>query len=361
MTNPKGAVPPLSLTAELTHRCPLHCGYCSNPIELLTRDQELDTATWREVLTQAHDIGVLQVHFSGGEPLGRKDLAELIEHTAGLGAYVNLVTSGLGLTEARLQSLVDAGLNHVQLSVQGADAAIGDRIAGTRAHHHKIIAADLVRRAGLPLSVNVVLHRENHHQVAALIDFAEELGADRLELANTQYYGWALRNRSQLMPTADQLAAAELIVQDALVRLKGKMQIVYVIADYPEKFPKPCTYGWGARQITVAPDGTVMPCPAASAISTLQLENVRERSLGEIWYDSSSFNAYRGDDWMSDTCRSCDRRELDFGGCRCQAFLLTGDAAATDPVCHKSPDRGVVDLILAEPRRTGLVMRSPSR
>jgi pyrroloquinoline quinone biosynthesis protein E len=359
--NPKGAVPPLSLTAELTHRCPLHCGYCSNPIELLTRDQELDTATWRDVLTQAHDIGVLQVHFSGGEPLGRKDLAELIEHTANLGAYVNLVTSGLGLTESRLQSLVDAGLNHVQLSVQGADAGTGDRIAGTRAHHHKIVAADLVRRAGLPLSVNVVLHRENHHQVAALIDFAEELGADRLELANTQYYGWALRNRSQLMPTAEQLAAAEPIVQDALVRLKGRMQIVYVIADYPEKYPKPCTYGWGARQITVAPDGTVLPCPAAGAISTLQLENVRERSLAEIWYDSGSFNAYRGDDWMSDTCRSCDRRETDFGGCRCQAFLLTGDAAATDPVCHKSPDRGVVDLILAEPRRTGLVMRSPSR
>ncbi len=361
MTNPKNAVPPLSLTAELTHRCPLHCPYCSNPLELLGRESELDTAVWRDILTQAHEIGVLQIHFSGGEPLGRRDLAELIEHTAGLGAYVNLVTSGLGLTEARLQSLVDAGLNHVQLSVQGADAATADRIAGTRAHHHKIIAADLIRRTGLPLSVNVVLHRENHDQLAAIIAFAEELGADRLELANTQYYGWALQNRSQLMPTAEQLAAAEPIVQDALLRLKGKMQIVYVIADYPEKYPKPCTYGWGARQITVAPDGTVLPCPAASAIRTLQLENVRERSLAEIWYESSSFNAYRGDDWMSDTCRACDRRELDFGGCRCQAFLLTGDAAATDPVCHKSPDRGVVDLILAEPRRTGFVMRSPSR
>ncbi|GAA1674056.1 pyrroloquinoline quinone biosynthesis protein PqqE [Kribbella yunnanensis] len=361
VTNPKNAVPPLSLTAELTHRCPLHCPYCSNPLELLGRDSELDTAAWRDILTQAREIGVLQVHFSGGEPLGRRDLAELIEHTAGLGAYVNLVTSGLGLTEARLQRLVGAGLNHVQLSVQGADAATADRIAGTRAHHHKTIAADLVRRTGLPLSVNVVLHRENHDQLAEIIAFAEELGADRLELANTQYYGWALRNRSQLMPTAEQLASAEPIVQDALVRLKGKMQIVYVIADYPEKYPKPCTYGWGARQITIAPDGTVLPCPAAGAITTLQLENARERSLAEIWYDSSAFNAYRGDDWMSDTCRTCDRRELDFGGCRCQAFLLTGDAAATDPVCHKSPDRGVVDLILAEPRRTGFVMRSPSR
>ena len=340
---------PLGLTAELTHRCPLHCPYCSNPLELLTRDQELKTEQWKEILTQARELGVLQVHFSGGEPLGRPDLPDLIEHTAGLGAYVNLVTSGLGLTQERLNDLIDRGLNHIQLSVQAADDKRADLIAGTRAHHHKLVAADLIRRTGLPLSVNVVLHRANHDQLEGIIELAERMGADRLELANTQYYGWALRNRDQLMPTKEQLTRAEPVVRAAIDRLKGRMQVIYVVADYYEEYPKPCMYGWGARQLTIAPDGTVLPCPAASAIETLNLDNATTSTLHEIWYGSESFNAYRGEDWMSDTCRSCDRRGIDFGGCRCQAFQLTGDGAATDPVCKKSPDRHLVDLILTAP------------
>jgi pyrroloquinoline quinone biosynthesis protein E len=304
------AQPPLGMLAELTHRCPLHCPYCSNPIELVTRSNELSTEDWLSVLSQARELGVLQVHMSGGEPLVRPDLPSLVEHASSLGCYVNLVTSGLGLTEERLTDLADRGLAHVQLSVQGADAEIANKIAGVKAHLPKLAAARVVKKLGLPLTVNVVLHRANHHQVGALIDLAENMGADRLELANTQYYGWGLRNRDALMPTSTQLAEAEPIV-------------------------------------TVAPNGDVLPCPAASAITTLRLDNVRSRSLADIWYHSESFNAYRGTGWMPDPCRSCERKGVDFGGCRCQAFLLTGSASATDPVCTKSPDRPLIDKILA--------------
>ncbi|MDI5979342.1 pyrroloquinoline quinone biosynthesis protein PqqE [Amycolatopsis magusensis] len=345
----KPAEPPLGMLAELTHRCPLHCSYCSNPIELITRDGELDTAQWLSVLSQARDLGVLQVHMSGGEPLARPDLPELVSHASDLGCYVNLVTSGLGLTGKRLDDLADRGLAHIQLSVQGADAERADRLAGTRAHEHKLAAAALIKRSGLPLSVNVVLHKQNHDQLAGIIALAERMGADRLELANTQYYGWALKNRTALMPTREQLAVAEPIVRAATERLRGTMEIIYVVADYYEPYPKPCMYGWGARQLTVAPNGDVLPCPAATAITTLDLDNVTRKPLHDIWYGSTSFNAYRGEDWMSETCRSCDRRGADFGGCRCQAFLLTGDAASTDPVCSRSPDREIVDLILAAP------------
>jgi pyrroloquinoline quinone biosynthesis protein E len=341
------AQPPLGMLAELTHRCPLHCPYCSNPIELVTRSNELSTEDWLSVLSQARELGVLQVHMSGGEPLVRPDLPSLVEHASSLGCYVNLVTSGLGLTEERLTDLADRGLAHVQLSVQGADAEIANKIAGVKAHLPKLAAARVVKKLGLPLTVNVVLHRANHHQVGALIDLAENMGADRLELANTQYYGWGLRNRDALMPTSTQLAEAEPIVRAATERLRDKMLIVYVVADYYEPYPKPCMYGWGARQLTVAPNGDVLPCPAASAITTLRLDNVRSRSLADIWYHSESFNAYRGTGWMPDPCRSCERKGVDFGGCRCQAFLLTGSASATDPVCTKSPDRPLIDKILA--------------
>jgi len=351
--------PPLGMLAELTHRCPLHCPYCSNPVELTARADELTTGQWLDVLDAARDIGVLQVHMSGGEPLARRDLPELVSRAADLGCYVNLVTSGLGLPKERLADLVDRGLAHVQLSVQGADPDRADRIAGVRAHRHKIAAAALVKEQDLPLTVNVVLHRENH-DVGALIALAERMGADRLELANTQYYGWALRNRAALMPTPEQLAAAEPVVRAEAQRLRGVMEIVYVVADYYEKYPKPCMYGWGARQLTVAPNGDVLPCPAASAITTLPVENVRTRPLREIWYDSESFNAYRGEEWMSEPCRTCDRRSVDFGGCRCQAFQLLGDAAATDPVCSRSPDRGAVDLLLRSPgEQEEFVMRGP--
>ncbi|WP_086850480.1 pyrroloquinoline quinone biosynthesis protein PqqE [Amycolatopsis kentuckyensis] len=349
--------PPLGLLAELTHRCPLHCPYCSNPLELTARSAEMSTEDWLSVLSQARELGVLQVHMSGGEPLLRPDLPALVAHAHGLGCYVNLVTSGLGLTAARLDDLVERGLAHVQLSAQGATRERADRLAGAKAHDRKLAAAALVKEAGLPLSLNVVLHRQNHDQLAGIIELAERMGADRLELANTQYYGWALRNRDALMPTPAQLAAAEPLVRAAVSRLRGTMEIVYVVADYHEPYPKPCMYGWGARQLTVAPDGTVLPCPAASAISTLSLSSVRDTPLAEIWYRSSSFNAYRGEEWMSEPCRTCDRREIDFGGCRCQAFLLTGDAAATDPVCSRSPRRSTVDLILSRPPASDLVMR----
>jgi pyrroloquinoline quinone biosynthesis protein E len=348
--------PPLGLLAELTHRCPLHCPYCSNPVELVSRTAELSTADWISVLSQARELGVLQVHLSGGEPLTRPDLPSLVAHASSLGCYVNLVTSSLGLTSARLDDLVSRGLAHVQLSAQGATRERSDLLAGARAFDHKLAAATAVKSSGLPLSLNVVLHRRNHDQLAGIIELAERMGADRLELANTQYYGWALRNREALMPTPAQLAAAEPVVRAAMSRLQGTMEIVYVVADYYEPYPKPCMYGWGARQLTVAPDGTVLPCPAASAISTLTLDNVRETPLADIWYRSSSFNAYRGEDWMSEPCRTCDRRGIDFGGCRCQAFLLTGDAAATDPVCSRSPRRSVVDLVLARPSESEPVM-----
>ncbi|WP_433268381.1 pyrroloquinoline quinone biosynthesis protein PqqE [Actinosynnema sp. CS-041913] len=336
---------PFGLLAELTHRCPLQCGYCSNPVELVRRDAELDTAQWCSVFDQARALGVLQFHLSGGEPLARKDLPELVSHASGLGGYVNLVTSGLGLTAARLADLRDRGLDHVQLSVQDADRGNANLIAGVKAFDHKAEAARVVREAGLPLTVNVVLHRLNLDHVGDIIELAERMGADRLELANTQYYGWALRNRASLLPTREQLRLAGPVVEEA--RRRSRMEIVYVIADYHEAHPKPCMYGWGARQLTVAPNGDVLPCPAATVIEHLGIENVRDRPLGGIWHESKAFNAFRGFDWMREPCRSCVRREVDFGGCRCQAFQLTGDAANTDPVCSLSPERGKVDLILA--------------
>ncbi|PPK67203.1 pyrroloquinoline quinone biosynthesis protein PqqE [Actinokineospora auranticolor] len=342
------ADPPLGLLAELTHRCPLHCPYCSNPVELVRRERELTTDQWRSVFTQARALGVLQVHLSGGEPLARRDLPELAAHAAGLGCYVNLVTSGLGLTKERMTELAARGIDHVQLSVQAADRQRADAIAGTRAAAHKRSAAEAVRAVGLPLTVNVVLHRGNLDEVGAIIELAEELGADRLELANAQYYGWALRNRDSLMPTRGQLDAADTVVRAAKARLAGRMEVIHVIADYHDSYPKPCMHGWGARQLTVAPDGTVLPCPSAHVISTLTFDNATTRPLAEIWYESESFTAYRGEDWMRDPCRTCDRRGVDFGGCRCQAFLLTGAAENTDPVCPKSPHHGVVTGILAD-------------
>lgn len=350
LTSPPGGEPvqaPLGLLAELTHRCPLHCAYCSNPVELIRRDQELDTAQWRDVLTQARDLGVLQVHFSGGEPLARPDLPELVSHGHELGCYLNLVTSGLALTAEVAADLAERGLDHVQLSVQDSTVDGADRIAGTRAHVRKLAAAAVVRELGLPLTVNVVLHKGNLDHVPELIELAERMGADRLELANTQYYGWAELNRRALLPSKRQLDAAKAVVDEAVVRLDGRMEIVYVVADYYADRPKPCMNGWASRQLTIGPDGTVLPCPAASTISTLPVENVKNRPLAEIWYASTAFNAYRGTGWMAEPCRSCPHSDVDFGGCRCQAFQLTGNAAATDPVCSLSPDRHLVDRLIA--------------
>lgn len=361
-TDAEAGIPaPLDLLAELTHRCPLHCSYCSNPVDLVPRRAELTTEQWLSVLSQARELGVLQVHFSGGEPLTRPDLLELVSHANRLGCYTNLVTSGLGLTPALAAELTARGLDHVQLSLQDADPAQADIVAGARAHQHKTEAARLVKRLGLPLTVNVVLHRGNLDRVAQIIELAESLGADRLELANTQYYGWALRNRRALLPRRAQLEAAEAAVRQARQRLGDRMQIVYVLADYHEPHPKPCQHGWGAQQLTVTPDGRVLPCPVADVIDELRFENVRSVPLAEIWYRSPAFNAFRGTGWMQEPCRSCPRREVDHGGCRCQAFLFTGDPTATDPVCTLSPHRHLVDAVLGEEESSRPVPRTAPR
>ena len=332
---------PFGLLAELTYGCPLHCPYCSNPLELGAYRDELSTAEWQRVLTEARELGVLQLHLSGGEPLLRRDLVEIVRHAAGLGLYTNLITSALGLTRRRAEQLRDAGLEHVQVSVQADEAALSDRLAGTPSFDRKLAAARLVKELGWPLTLNVVLHRQNLDRVDRVLDLAEELGADRIELANTQYYGWALRNRAGLLPSRAQVERAEGVVRAARERLAGRMEIVYVLPDHHSRYPKPCMGGWGRRQLTVVPTGDVLPCPTAQDLP-LPRASVREHSLAWIWAESPVFQRFRGTDWMPEPCRSCDRRELDFGGCRCQAFQLTGDAARTDPVCHLSPDHGLV-------------------
>jgi PqqA peptide cyclase len=344
---------PLGLVAELTYRCPLHCPYCSNPVDLAAYRDEQTTEQWCRVLDEARELGVLQVHLSGGEPLARRDLADLVAHAHRLGMYTGLVTSGVPLTETRLATLVEAGLDHVQLSVQDASPGTADMIAGVRAHDRKLAAAAMVTGHGLPLTLNVVLHRDNIGHVAALAGLAERTGADRLELANTQYYGWARRNWTALLPTRSQVEEAERAVQLARARLGSRMEIVYVVADYYEERPKPCMYGWGVRQLIIAPNGDALPCPAAGQIPGLGVTNVRDESLSAIWYSSPAFNRFRGTGWMPEPCRSCPRKEVDFGGCRCQAYQLTGDPAAADPVCALSPHHDVVTGLLASaPVRT---------
>ena len=345
MTSPKGANidPPLALLAELTHRCPLRCPYCSNPLELARAGAELDTETWRRVLEEAAALGVLQVHFSGGEPLVRRDLVELVGHAAKAGLYVNLITSGIRLDAERLARLVAAGLEHVQLSLQDSDPATGDRIAGLAGvQQAKREVAALVGSTGLALTVNAVVHRQNLEHLEDLIDLAVTLGADRLEVAHVQYYGWALTNRAALLPSRQQLDKATATVEAARARLAGRLVIDYVVPDYYAHRPKSCMGGWGRRFLNVTPAGKVLPCHAAETLSGLHFPNVAESSLAEIWYHSPAFARFRGTAWMAEPCRSCERREIDWGGCRCQAFALTGDAARTDPACALSPDHALL-------------------
>jgi pyrroloquinoline quinone biosynthesis protein E len=329
---------PFALLAELTHRCPLQCPYCSNPLELERASVELDTAAWQSVLDQAAKMGVLQVHFSGGEPTARKDLETLVRHAATLGLYSNLITSGVLLDRPRFTALVAAGLDHVQLSVQDAEGANADRIGGFNGGHGKKLAlAKWVREAGLPLTLNAVVHRQNLEHLPAIIDLALALDAARLEVAHVQYYGWALKNRAALMPTRAQLEAATEIVEAARARLKGILTIDYVVPDYYAKRPKACMGGWGRQFLNVSPAGKVLPCHAAESLTGMHFDSVTERPLAEIWLKSEAFERFRGTAWMPDPCRSCERRELDWGGCRCQAFALTGDAAAVDPACGLAP------------------------
>ncbi len=343
-----GIDPPLAILLELTHRCPLRCPYCSNPLELERRGAELDTATWRRVLEEAAELGVLQVHFSGGEPTVRHDLETLVAGAAGLGLYTNLITAGVLLDEARVARLVEAGLDHVQLSIQDSDAVNADRIGGfAGGYRRKIQAARWIRAAGLPLTVNAPVHRQNLAHLEDIIALAVELGAERLEVAHVQYYGWGLKNRAALMPTRAQLERATEVVEAARVRLKGVLVIDYVVPDYYAQWPKSCMGGWARQFLNVTPSGKVLPCHAAETIPELAFERVTERGLAEIWRESPAFNRFRGTGWMPEPCRSCDRREIDWGGCRCQALALTGDAANTDPACGLSPHHAEI-LALAE-------------
>jgi len=363
MTAPR----PYALLAELTYRCPLHCPYCSNPAVVLSgaharqpstalrtahttaKEAELTTDEWKRVIRDAATLGVLQIGFSGGEPLVRRDLAELVHAARKANLYTNLITSGIGFDDDRIGAFRDAGLDSVQLSFQSDDADVADKIAGTRAHGRKLDVAAKIRAAGIPLSLNFVIHRRNIDRLPEMIELSETLGAERVELANVQFYGWAFLNRAALLPTQEQVTEAREIAREAKARLAGKIDIFYVLPDYYETRPKACLNGWGQRYLTVNPTGDVLPCPtASSAIPDLRFENVRARALDWIWRESESFNQFRGTEWMPEPCRSCPQKEIDFGGCRCQAALLTGSAANTDPVCTLSANRARVDAVLRD-------------
>jgi len=344
---------PIGLLAELTHRCPLGCPYCSNPVALEGRADELDTNTWARVLQEAAALGVLQVHLSGGEPAARRDLPAITAAAHAAGLYTNLITSGVGLTAATLEALAEAGLDHVQVSIQDFAPQSADHIAGYKgAFARKTgLAADVIR-LGLPLTINAVMHRANIDHIEAMVDLALALGASRVEIAHVQYYGWALKNRAQLMPTREQVSRAAAAVDALRQRHHGRIVIDAVIPDYYARYPKACVGGWGRRSLNVTPSGRVLPCHAAETIPGMTFWSVREHSLAEIWAHSPAFNAFRGTDWMQEPCRSCPRREQDFGGCRCQALALTGDARATDPVCHLSPHHARLAELVAEQENT---------
>jgi PqqA peptide cyclase len=329
---------PLGLLAELTHRCPLGCPYCSNPLALDSREDELDTATWTRVFREAAELGVLQVHLSGGEPGARRDLVDITSGAHAAGLYTNLITSAVGVTNKTLGLLAEAGLDHVQVSIQDSEASSADHIAGYHgAFARKRALATEVVRLGVPLTVNAVMHRANIDRIGDMVELALALGATRVEIAHVQYYGWALKNRAMLMPTPEQVERAAALVEDLRTRHHGRIVIDAVVPDYYARYPKPCMGGWGRRSLNVTPAGKVLPCHAAESITGLEFWNVRDHSLADIWASSPAFNAFRGTAWMKEPCASCPRREQDFGGCRCQAFALTGDAAATDPICHLSP------------------------
>ncbi len=340
--------PPLALLAELTHRCPLQCPYCANPLEMERAANELDTADWLRVLEEAAALGVLQAHFSGGEPTARKDLRELVRGAAACGLYSNLITSGVTLDPALLAALAEAGLDHVQLSFQDADAAQADRIGGyRRGHARKLVVAGQIREAGLPLTANFVVHRQNLDRLPDMLALGEEIGASRIEIAHVQYYGWALVNRAALMPNRAQLERANEAVAQARERLRGRITIDYVVPDYYAARPKACMGGWARRIINVTPAGLALPCHAAETLPGFRWPSVRTASLGAIWRDDPGFNRYRGTAWMPEPCRSCDQREVDWGGCRCQALAMTGDAGATDPACALSSDHFMMAYAVA--------------
>jgi pyrroloquinoline quinone biosynthesis protein E len=338
---------PLALIAELTHRCPLHCVYCSNPQELQARASELSTAAWKKVFDEASEMGVLQLHLTGGEPTAREDIVELIRHGRERKLYTNLITSGVGLTEAKLKLYCDAGLDHIQLSFQDSVEKTANEFSGARSHAVKIKASALIKRFPLAFTMNIVVHRGNLDRLEEMIALGESLQADRLEIAHVQYYGWAFKNREFLLPTQEQVKKSVAVIQAAKERLKDKLRIDFVLPDYFAKFPKPCMGGWGQKSLLIDPAGRVLPCHSAMVIPGLEFENVKDQSLKAIWENSDAFERFRGEKWMKEPCRSCDRRTVDFGGCRCQAAMIAGDAQATDPVCSLSPARTIIDQQLS--------------
>jgi pyrroloquinoline quinone biosynthesis protein E len=342
---------PLALLAELTYRCPLKCPYCSNPLELARYRSELDTATWQRVLTEAADLGVVQVHFSGGEPLVRRDLADLVHHARQLDLYSNLSTGATLADEATLESLKQAGLDHLQISLLDSQPDSNDWLAGAPSFDKKRRAVGVAKRLGFPVTLNVVLHRHNLDRIEEIVGLARDWQVDRLELAHVQYLGWAFKNRAALLPARAQVDRAAEVV--ARARLARGPEILHVLPDYFQEYPKVCLHGWGRAFLTVAPDGAVLPCQTAREIPGLEFPNVRHVSLEAIWFGAPVFQRFRGTDWMPEPCKSCERRELDFGGCRCQAFLLAGDPAVTDPVCQLSPLHAVVRQALAETEVAG--------
>jgi PqqA peptide cyclase len=365
-TESASAVPaPIGLLAELTHRCPLQCPYCSNPLELENVGNELPTEMWLDVLSQAAALGVLHVHLSGGEPTIRRDLAQIIAGAAKAGLYSNLITAAVLLTRDRLEQLVEGGLDHVQISFQDAQPGNADYLARyANGHSKKVQMANWVRELGLPLTINAPVHRQNIDRLPAMIELAERLGAQRIEVAHVQYYGWALLNRRALMPTREQVRRSVDVVGEARERLKGILIIDFVAPDYYASRPKACMGGWGRGIMNITPSGKVLPCHAADSIPGLTFDNVRERSLRDIWYGSQAFQRFRGLDWMREPCRSCEFRNVDWGGCRCQALAFTGAAEAADPACAKSSHHAafthVAEEEAAEPA-PDFIFRRPSK
>lgn len=345
--------PPYWLLAELTYRCPLHCAFCYNPVNYDAVRNELTTSEWIDVMRQSRAMGAVQLGFSGGEPLMRDDLEELVAEAHRLGFYTNLITSGVGLNETRISALKAAGLDHIQLSFQDSTKELNDFLSSTKTFDLKKKVAALIKKYDYPMVMNCVLHRHNLPHVDKIIEMALELDAEYLELANTQYYGWALANRDQLMPTKEQLREAEAVVNNYREKIGKRCKLLFVIPDYYEDRPKACMNGWGSVFLSIAPDGMALPCHNARDLPGLSLPNVRNESIAEIWNRSQAFNLFRGDEWMQEPCRSCPEKVKDFGGCRCQAFIIAGDPAATDPVCSKSPLRHKVDeVILRAANRT---------
>jgi len=358
---------PLWLVVELTYKCPLKCPWCSNPVDFDRYRNELTTREWKAVLKKGRELGALQLGFTGGEPMLRRDLEELVAEAERLGYYTNLITSGVGLTPERLRALKKAGLKQVQLSIQACDQELNEKLVGLDVFAHKIAIARAIKAEGFPMVLNVPVSRFNIDQTEALIDLAADLGVEYLEFANLQYYNWALINRAELLPTRAQLARSEAAVQAARERLGKRLTIFFVVPDYYDDRPKACMNGWGSIHLTIAPDGTALPCQEARLIKGMDFPNVRDHGLDWIWRDSPAFNTFRGDSWMPEPCRSCGEKEKDFGGCRCQAFLLTGDASNTDPVCAKSPHRPIIDDLIARAEQRGestaqpLMMRETAR